>query len=232
MCATGPCRRHSQPFCQSCRLNDMIPFDLRRETGLDHAGNGEAQLIYTLIDLVFPRSPRRTAPTDSRSRSRRARQTRRCSPATAMASSRSTSPRPTTRSARRCAQQMGESLPHAARPLPPRDRPLLLGPAGRAAAARAVSRAVRRRTRDYDEALEAPLHDGPPKDWPDEFVSAYASMHPWEDWAETWAHYLHMVDTLETARGYGLALRPKPRRAAPSPKVDHPRGSTSTTSTN
>ena len=35
-------------------------------------------------------------------------------------------------------------------------------------------------------------------------------MHPWEDWAETWAHYLHMVDTLETARSYGLALRPKP----------------------
>jgi hypothetical protein len=42
------------------------------------------------------------------------------------------------------------------------------------------------------------------------FVSAYASMHPWEDWAETFAHYLHMVDTLETARSYGLALRPKP----------------------
>jgi len=41
-------------------------------------------------------------------------------------------------------------------------------------------------------------------------VSAYASMHPWEDWAETCAHYLHMVDTLETARSYGLALRPAP----------------------
>ena len=33
-------------------------------------------------------------------------------------------------------------------------------------------------------------------------------MHPWEDWAETFAHYLHMVDTLDTARGYGLVLRP------------------------
>jgi len=40
-------------------------------------------------------------------------------------------------------------------------------------------------------------------------VSAYATSHPWEDWAETWAHYLHMVDTLETARSLGLALRPK-----------------------
>jgi hypothetical protein len=35
-------------------------------------------------------------------------------------------------------------------------------------------------------------------------------MHPWEDWAETFAHYLHMVDTLETAQSYGLVLRPKP----------------------
>ena len=33
-------------------------------------------------------------------------------------------------------------------------------------------------------------------------------MHPWEDWAETWAHYLHMADTLQTARAYGLSLRP------------------------
>jgi hypothetical protein len=39
-------------------------------------------------------------------------------------------------------------------------------------------------------------------------VSAYASMHRSEDWADTFAHYLHMVDTLETARSFGLALRP------------------------
>jgi hypothetical protein len=32
-------------------------------------------------------------------------------------------------------------------------------------------------------------------------------MHPWEDWAETWAHYLHMVDTLETAKSHGLSIR-------------------------
>ncbi|RZL31711.1 MAG: hypothetical protein EOP35_21450, partial [Rubrivivax sp.] len=35
-------------------------------------------------------------------------------------------------------------------------------------------------------------------------VSAYASSHPWEDWAETWAHYLHLADTLDTARSFGL----------------------------
>jgi hypothetical protein len=40
-------------------------------------------------------------------------------------------------------------------------------------------------------------------------VSAYATSHPWEDWAETWAHYLHMIDTLETAWQFGLRLAPR-----------------------
>ena len=63
---------------------------------------------------------------------------------------------------------------------------------------------------DYAKALERHYERGAPESWQAEFVSAYASMHPWEDFAETFAHYLHMVDTLETARSYGLALRPKP----------------------
>jgi hypothetical protein len=68
----------------------------------------------------------------------------------------------------------------------------------------------------YDEALARHYGDGAPPDWPTRFVSSYASTHPWEDWAESWAHYLHMVDTLETARSFGVALRPpaaKPRDA-------------------
>jgi hypothetical protein len=40
-------------------------------------------------------------------------------------------------------------------------------------------------------------------------VTPYASAHPWEDFAETWAHYFHMVDTLETATAFGLRLRPE-----------------------
>jgi hypothetical protein len=44
-------------------------------------------------------------------------------------------------------------------------------------------------------------------------------MHPWEDWAETFAHYLHMVDALETARSYGLVLRPEPVGGASLPTV-------------
>ncbi|MCG6860238.1 MAG: putative zinc-binding peptidase [Chromatiaceae bacterium] len=62
---------------------------------------------------------------------------------------------------------------------------------------------------DYDEALQRHYADGPPADWPQSFVSTYASGHPWEDWAETWAHYLHMVDTLETAWQFGLKLEPR-----------------------
>jgi len=62
---------------------------------------------------------------------------------------------------------------------------------------------------DYAAALEQHYAKGPPPDWPDHFVSAYASVHPWEDFAETWAHYFHMVDTLETAAAFGLTLRPR-----------------------
>jgi hypothetical protein len=61
----------------------------------------------------------------------------------------------------------------------------------------------------YEQAMTAHYQNGAPPDWPSRFVSSYASMHPWEDWAESWAHYLHMVDTLDTARSFGLALRPQ-----------------------
>jgi hypothetical protein len=64
-------------------------------------------------------------------------------------------------------------------------------------------------TRDYTQALEAHYAGGPPPDWAEHFVSAYASSHPWEDWAESWAHYLHIVDTLETAYEYGLKIHPR-----------------------
>ena len=62
---------------------------------------------------------------------------------------------------------------------------------------------------DYGACLKKHYDGGPPPDWNQRFVSAYASMHPWEDWAETWAHYLHMVDTLDTAYACGMMLKPK-----------------------
>ncbi len=63
-------------------------------------------------------------------------------------------------------------------------------------------------TFDYETALKMHYEKGPQPNWGERFVSAYASVHPWEDWAETWAHYLHMTDTLETAAACGLSLRP------------------------
>jgi hypothetical protein len=59
---------------------------------------------------------------------------------------------------------------------------------------------------DYNAALQNHYNQGPPADWPQRFVSAYASAHPWEDWAETWAHYLHLTDTLETASSFRLEI--------------------------
>jgi len=66
---------------------------------------------------------------------------------------------------------------------------------------------------DYREALERHYADGPPTDWQERYVSAYATMHPWEDWAETFAHYLHITDTLETAAEFGVVVE-GPRAAA------------------
>ena len=59
---------------------------------------------------------------------------------------------------------------------------------------------------DYGAGLQSYYASGAPADWEDGFVSAYATSHPWEDWAETWAHYLHMVDLLETASSYNTRL--------------------------
>ncbi len=64
-------------------------------------------------------------------------------------------------------------------------------------------------TADYGEALKAYYANGAPPDWQDHFISAYATSHPWEDFAETWAHYLHIVDTLEMARAFGMYVHPR-----------------------
>ncbi len=67
--------------------------------------------------------------------------------------------------------------------------------------------------RDYSWAIQKHYDSGPRADWQDRFITAYASAHPWEDFAETWAHYLHVVDTLETAGSFGLSVRPKLKKA-------------------
>jgi hypothetical protein len=69
--------------------------------------------------------------------------------------------------------------------------------------------------RDYGVALKQHYEQGAPANWEESFISAYASTHPWEDWAESWAHVMHMVDALETAHEVGLSVRPS-RRDEPS----------------
>ena len=59
---------------------------------------------------------------------------------------------------------------------------------------------------DYSAALEAHYARDAATGWQDSFVSFYASAHPWEDFAETWAHYIHIVDTLETASDAALGV--------------------------
>ncbi len=82
-------------------------------------------------------------------------------------------------------------------------------------------------TLDYGQALQAhyakdPLSD----DWKAQYISFYAASHPWEDWAETWAHYLHMVDLLETASAYRTQVQiptgEKARSRRRSGKVSDP----------
>lgn len=61
---------------------------------------------------------------------------------------------------------------------------------------------------EYKEAIDSYYQNGPPSDWVNHFISPYASSHPWEDWAESWSHYMHMMDTLETAFYFGLNVNP------------------------
>jgi hypothetical protein len=67
-------------------------------------------------------------------------------------------------------------------------------------------------SQDYVQALKQHYASGPKPGWQDELISAYAGAHPWEDFAETWAHYFHMLDTLDTGGSFGIVL---------SPRVDH-----------
>jgi hypothetical protein len=62
---------------------------------------------------------------------------------------------------------------------------------------------------DYAASLQKHYDAGPQPGWEQQFISHYAASHPWEDWAESWAHYMHMVDMLETAADNGLKLEPE-----------------------
>lgn len=83
-------------------------------------------------------------------------------------------------------------------------------------------------SRDYSEAMDSYYATGAPPDWAQRYVSAYAAMHPWEDWAESFAHYLHIRDTSQTAASYGVTVAGPsiptadvaPLRSTPREKAD------------
>lgn len=58
----------------------------------------------------------------------------------------------------------------------------------------------------YRDAIQRHYKTGAPADWGTSFISEYATMHPWEDFAETFAHYLHITGTLETSASIGIRL--------------------------
>ena len=64
-------------------------------------------------------------------------------------------------------------------------------------------------TADYEAALKAHYEKGVPANWRADYISSYATTHAWEDFAETWAHYLHIVDSLEMARAFGMSVSPR-----------------------
>ncbi len=83
---------------------------------------------------------------------------------------------------------------------------ILVRDAGRLEACRAVFGDDRQ---DYNTGLQRHYSQGTPPDWQEHFVSSYASCHPWEDFAETWAHYLHIIDALEMAGAFGMSVNPR-----------------------
>lgn len=63
-------------------------------------------------------------------------------------------------------------------------------------------------TLDYNNSLQNHYKNGAPVNWQQNFISKYASSHAWEDWAETWAHYLHIMDMVETSYSFGISVNP------------------------
>ncbi|MCW8904203.1 zinc-binding metallopeptidase family protein [Sedimenticola sp.] len=68
----------------------------------------------------------------------------------------------------------------------------------------------------YGDVMQGYYVNGPVANWQTNWISGYASAHSWEDWAETWAHYLHMIDSMETANDYGFDLGNTGRHTAKS----------------
>jgi hypothetical protein len=75
---------------------------------------------------------------------------------------------------------------------------------------------------DYGQAVKRHYSTSAKSGWENDYISRYATMHPYEDWAETFAHYLHIVDVMQVADSFGLG-RASPagrQRVALDPGLD------------
>ena len=73
---------------------------------------------------------------------------------------------------------------------------------------------------DYQIALDKYYNSDPPENWQKSFISRYSTSHPWEDWAESWAHYLHVMDMVETAYFFGIEVKNQKYDNAIEPPFD------------
>ena len=207
-------------YCMACRHNRIIP-DLSLPENIGRwrrLEKAKHRLFYSLQKLRLPVATRAEHPRGLDLRVS-------CRPGRAGAARPARHDRPRQRpdhhqhrrsrrrGTRAAPPRHGRALSHPARPFPPRDRPLLLGCPHRAttAASPVSGRSSATSARTTAPPSQRHYANGPPGDWQNDFVSSYASAHPWEDWAETWAHYLHIVDTLETASAFGLRSGPHQR---------------------
>lgn len=78
-------------------------------------------------------------------------------------------------------------------------------------------------TVNYEQALRG-YYSNPNKNTSNHYISIYATSHPWEDWAESWAHYMHLMDTVETAFNFGIQLDTESLNARniTAPKISDP----------
>jgi hypothetical protein len=200
------------PFCEACRLNDVIP-DLTQPQNLDSWHSleiGKRRLFYTLTELGLPIESRDERPNGIQfsfmaDTSNEKVFTGHNEGLITINISEADDP-----FREKLRKQLGEGyrtvLGHFRHEIGHYywDRLIKDSPWLTAYRARFGDETV-----DYQESVNKHYSNPPPSDWPLYYVSSYATMHSWEDWAETWAHYLHMVDTLGTSRTWGLVLKPR-----------------------
>ncbi|HWA72668.1 MAG TPA: putative zinc-binding peptidase [Polyangiaceae bacterium] len=201
------------PLCQACRLNQVIP-NLSDADNRDKWARVEAakrRLVYSLNRLGLPLVPRSVDPEhglgfDIKSDTPESRVL--TGHADGLVTLNLAEADPVLREQMRLAMQerYRTLLGHFRHEIGHYYWDLLIAPSERLAAFREL---FGDEQADYGEALKAHYANPPGVDTTGQFVSAYAKAHPWEDWAETWAHYLHMVDTLETAQSFGFSSGPR-----------------------